>query len=56
MITLALAVEPADGVTVKFGVKAKGAASATGEYDADNIQIPTSATTTYTIVPTITAQ
>lgn len=56
MITLALAVEPADGVTVKFGVKAKGATSATGEYDADNIQIPTSATTTYTIVPTITAQ
>jgi len=56
MITLALAVEPVDGVTVKFGVKAAGSESATGQYDADNIQIPMNATTTYTIVPTITAQ
>lgn len=56
MITLALAVEPVDGVTVKFGVKAAGSESATGPYDADNIQIPMNATTTYTIVPTITAQ
>lgn len=56
MITLALAVEPVEGVTVKFGVKAAGSESATGPYDADNIQIPMNATTTYTIVPTITAQ
>jgi hypothetical protein len=56
MITLALAVEPVDGVTVKFGVKAAGSESATGPYDADNIQIPMNATTKYTIVPTITAQ
>lgn len=54
-ITLALAVEPAEGVTVKFAVKPAGG-DASGSYDADNIQIPTDATTTYTIVPTITAQ
>ena len=58
MITLAATTNTslADGLQVKYAVK-EGSNDATGEYDADDIQIPmgeAQGQKTYTIVPTIT--